>query len=352
MRSILISCALLAVISSAASAQQGKTLPCSNPKYHDLDFWVGQWDVHRADGKLVAHSLIERVYGCGIRENWMPFDGETGGSLSIYIPAEDKWEQFWIDSSGNRVVFSGGWNGRAMVITGLWPDNPNVATGPLVRMTYTKNADLSVRQFGGAVRGQREDLEEGVRLFVSTELFPLNRLWFGLVLFVPWGINTDASAQTQAPPTPPCRLTTVARNLDFWVGDWDVYVGTQLDGHDRIESILRGCALIETWHDVDGSEGKSLFAYDARRDLWTQTWITDNSSVPGGIKFKVLRAHTPMSTTFQGEIEGHTGTVYYDRTILTALPDGRVHQQIQVSKDGVNWRTDYDALYVRKAKPQ
>ena len=46
-----------------------------------------------------------------------------------------------IDSGGSRAFFTGGWNGKAMVITGKW-------AGPLVRMTYSKNADGSVRQFG------------------------------------------------------------------------------------------------------------------------------------------------------------------------------------------------------------
>ena len=151
----------------------------------------------------------------------------------------------------------------------------------------------------------------------------------------------------------PCRNTPVSKNLDFWVGDWDVYVGDQLVGNDRVEQVLGGCAVIENWRDKGGSEGKSLFAYDARKDLWTQVWVTDDSSVPGGIKFKVLRAHAPTTVTFQGEIEGHSGAVYYDRTILSALPDNRVHQEIQVSRDGVNWRTGFDAIYVRQGqRPQ
>ena len=150
----------------------------------------------------------------------------------------------------------------------------------------------------------------------------------------------------------PCRATEVSRNLDFWVGDWDVYVGSSYAGRDVVERTLGGCAITERWKDTDNSEGMSLFAYDARRDLWTQTWVTDNSAIPGGIKTKVLRAHSSASTTFQGEIEGPTGAVYYDRTILTALPDGRVHQQIQVSRDGIAWRTGFDAIYLpRGQKP-
>jgi hypothetical protein len=163
----------------------------------------------------------------------------------------------------------------------------------------------------------------------------------------------------QAPPpaagasaAPACRATEVSRNLDFWVGNWDVYAGCELDGTDLVERILGGCAIVEHWHGTGGDEGISLFAYDARRDLWTQTWVTGDTSLQGGLKFKVLRAHTPTSTTFQGELEGHSGAVYYDRTILTAQPGGSVHQLIQVSHDGVAWRTGFDAVYVPHGTPR
>ena len=164
---------------------------------------------------------------------------------------------------------------------------------------------------------------------------------FGLPL-----VALSAAAQAQALGSLPCRATEVSRNLDFWVGDWDVYVGKDLAARDTVERILDGCGVTERWNGGAGDQGMSLFAYDARKDLWTQTWVTSNSAQPGGIKFKVLRAHALGTTTFQGEIEGKSGAVYYDRTILTALPGGRVHQEIQVSRDGVAWRTGFDAIYV------
>jgi hypothetical protein len=147
-----------------------------------------------------------------------------------------------------------------------------------------------------------------------------------------------------------CRATEVAKSLDFWVGNWNVYVGSQLAGHDRVERELHGCGIIERWSEADGSgDGISLFAFDARKQIWTQTWVTDNSGQPGGIKYKVLRARGPGTTTFQGEIEGMSGAVYYDRTILSALADGRVRQQIQVSRNGADWQTAFDAIYVQAA---
>ena len=116
--------------------------PCVDEQHRQFDFWVGKWDVYGPKGSLAGHSLIEKVYnGCGVRENWMPLNDQTGGSLNIYVPEEKRWEQYWIDSGGSRAIFTGGWNGKAMVIQGKW-------AGPLVRMTYSKNADGSVRQFG------------------------------------------------------------------------------------------------------------------------------------------------------------------------------------------------------------
>jgi hypothetical protein len=144
---------LLQFLVALAAAQAGSSGPavaaqtpsavaaCSSTEHHQFDFWVGHWDVYNKAGKMVARSLIEPVYGCGIRENWMPVSNQPGGSLSIYVPEEKRWEQFWIDSQGSRAIFSGGWNGSAMVITGKWG-------GPLVRMSYSKNADGSVRQYG------------------------------------------------------------------------------------------------------------------------------------------------------------------------------------------------------------
>ena len=129
----------------AAGPAHGQASPpaaaCAASEYHQFDFWAGRWDVYDPAGKLIAHSLIEPVYGCGIRENWMPIGKPGGGSLSIYVPSAKHWEQFWIDSSGARAYFNGGWNGSAMVITGEWG-------GPLVRMSYRKNADGSVVQSG------------------------------------------------------------------------------------------------------------------------------------------------------------------------------------------------------------
>jgi hypothetical protein len=149
-RTGLIAAILLALPGLAAAQARPAADACADAEHGQFDFWVGRWTVTpTGKDKVVASSLIEKVYGCGVRENWMPrVPNGDGGSLSIYVPAEKAWRQTWIDSSGAYVDFKGGWDGHAMVLTGDWPIAPDKPQ--IVRMTYTKGADGSVRQLGVA----------------------------------------------------------------------------------------------------------------------------------------------------------------------------------------------------------
>jgi hypothetical protein len=143
----------IATMICATNVYAAAALPppaCTGAENHQFDFWIGRWDVYptTAPDKLVAHSLIESRYaGCAIRENWMPLvSGGDGGSLSTYVPAKKAWRQFWTDSSNAAVDFTGGWDGKSMILTGTWPQ-PGHPT-QMTRMTYTKLADGSVEQAG------------------------------------------------------------------------------------------------------------------------------------------------------------------------------------------------------------
>jgi hypothetical protein len=150
-----------------------------------------------------------------------------------------------------------------------------------------------------------------------------------------------------------CALQPEYRLLDFWVGEWDVRVGAALDGHDRISRVLAGCALTEEWSDADGSKGFSLFYYVPGSAQWRQVWVTDYASRAGGVKEKQLIAQLDDGgVRFQGTIIGPQGRTYLDRTTLTPLPSGEVHQVIELSRDqGVTWRVVYDARYRHPSPP-
>lgn len=156
-RTAIAACLLLAAALPAQGiAQTGAAPPpaaaagCHSRESRQFDFWVGRWSVAKASapGTPTASSLIEKLYaGCAIRENWMPLTGGgDGGSLNSYDETDRKWKQTWIDASGARAEFVGGWNGKAMVLEGIWPQpgHPRQRT----RMTYTPRADGSVEQAG------------------------------------------------------------------------------------------------------------------------------------------------------------------------------------------------------------
>lgn len=162
----------------------------------------------------------------------------------------------------------------------------------------------------------------------------------GLVL-----LTGTALAQPQPPA---CRDDPHYRALDFWVGEWRVATAEgEVQGHNRIERVLDGCAVMEHWSDVAGGSGKSLFYVIGGQ--WRQVWVTPYARVPGGVKEKhEVARFDDGGIRFRGTITRPDGSTYLDRTTLRPLNDGRVHQLIEVSDDdGANWQPSFDAFYER-----
>jgi hypothetical protein len=160
-------------------------------------------------------------------------------------------------------------------------------------------------------------------------------------------LHPQATGSKPAAPPHPCQSDPEYQKLDFWVGTWDVYDnhdGT-LNGTDVVEKIVGGCAIVENWREADGSgEGKSLFYYQRAKKRWKQVWVTD----AGPIKEKQLVDELKGGVRFQGEIPHLDGSSHLDRTTLTPLPGGKVHQVIEISRDaGKTWETVFDAEYRR-----
>jgi hypothetical protein len=139
----------LAVLASEAPAQAPSPPACTGPEHRQFDFWVGHWDVYpTSKDNLVAHSLIEKLYGdCVVRENWMPLKGTPGGSLNHYDRDGGQWHQTWVDASNARVEFDGKLVDGNMVLQGFWKGANGPGKDGLVRMTYSKEGS-AVRQFG------------------------------------------------------------------------------------------------------------------------------------------------------------------------------------------------------------
>ncbi|HEY8232894.1 MAG TPA: hypothetical protein VIJ10_09535, partial [Vicinamibacteria bacterium] len=96
-----------------------------------------------------------------------------------------------------------------------------------------------------------------------------------------WLLAASGSAPqgaAQVPVTPPAPQNCTApehRQFDFWIGDWEVTVGGQPAGTNRIAEDLKGCVLVEQWTAKGGGRGSSLNFYDRRTRAWHQTWIDE-----------------------------------------------------------------------------
>lgn len=148
----------LALLQSGALAAPPEPPPaqapaCDTGAHAGFDMWVGEWDVFPASQpeRRIAHSRIERAHaGCAILERWMPLDGAGGSSISHFDPARQQWHQKWVGSSPGATEFTGGVVDGKMVMTGWWMDVTGPGQHALVRMSYIRNADGSVRQHGEA----------------------------------------------------------------------------------------------------------------------------------------------------------------------------------------------------------
>jgi hypothetical protein len=111
---------------SAASPGQATTTPtssnCSAAGYHQLDFWIGDWDTFETDaagGPSVARARVEPIaQGCAIHELYEQTDGLVGDSILSYDPVRKQWQQTWVTNRGSLMVLWGNFNGDALVLEG------------------------------------------------------------------------------------------------------------------------------------------------------------------------------------------------------------------------------------------
>ena len=75
---------------------------------HAFDFWLGEWDVHDADGDHVGRNSITDLYGTGaLAEHWRGDRGVVGHSLSAWDAERGCWHQTWMDSTGGVLLLDG-----------------------------------------------------------------------------------------------------------------------------------------------------------------------------------------------------------------------------------------------------
>jgi len=153
----------------------------------------------------------------------------------------------------------------------------------------------------------------------------------------------NLAAQTGAPPPPTCGAPEY-RQLDFWVGRWDVTMRGQPAGANLVTLEESGCLVHEHWSGTRGGTGQSFNFFDRDDGAWHQVWVSSTGSVLN------LTGHFADGTlTYLGENRRPDGTLLRHRLSFHANGDGTVRQLWETSSDsGATWAVSFDGHYTKR----
>jgi len=130
-------------------------------------------------------------------------------------------------------------------------------------------------------------VETRIRSFVSV-LMALSMITSAISLFAAESQQNKPTAQPK-----PCSEPE-QKQLDFWVGEWDLtwpgdHSGEIAHGTNRIRRILDGCVVEENFSGDDATSlrGTSVSIFDAGSGKWKQTWVDNEGGYldfVGGLK--------------------------------------------------------------------
>ena len=144
----------------------------------------------------------------------------------------------------------------------------------------------------------------------------------------------------------PCAYRPEYRQLDFWIGEWDVFPtgGQGQAGSSSIQLILDRCIIFENWTGTNGYTGKSFNLFDSTTGKWEQIWVDSRGGIikfEGQLKDGVLH--------YYADAPGPNGEP--GQRHLQFIPQGpnQVRQFSQRTGDGgKTWQVEYDLTYKRK----
>jgi hypothetical protein len=118
---------------------------CSSSEYHQLDFWVGDWDAYdSSDPKVVARLKVTPVVGgCALQEDYQQFDGMKGQSFSGYDARAGAWHQSWITNGGTWLFMNGKFQDGTLVL--IAPEHK--AGGEALMRSSWKAVGANVREW-------------------------------------------------------------------------------------------------------------------------------------------------------------------------------------------------------------
>ena len=117
------------------------------PEGKQFDFWIGEWDLTWPAGQGESpagqpgrgHNSVKKILGnCIVQESFANSATQYRGmSVSAFQPKTGQWEQTWVDTEGNYLLFTGGFKDEVMELKSPPRKSPDGKT-ILSRMRFEK----------------------------------------------------------------------------------------------------------------------------------------------------------------------------------------------------------------------
>jgi Protein of unknown function (DUF1579) len=176
---------------------------------------------------------------------------------------------------------------------------------------------------------------------------------FNAVLILLLSALSVLSQQSAEPAAPPAPCTAAEqKQLDFWVGEWDLTwpgqkAGETGHGTNSIRRILDGCVVQETFSGGDSMHlrGTSVSIFDSTAGKWKQTWV-DNEG--GYLDFVGELKDDKM--ILQREAMRNDGTKVLQRMVFKNIGPNELDWSWEASRDGgKTWQVQWPIHYKRKS---
>jgi tetratricopeptide (TPR) repeat protein len=146
----------------------------------------------------------------------------------------------------------------------------------------------------------------------------------------------------------PCMNLPEARQFDFWLGEWDVYLTSNPSvktGFNRITQQSGGCVILESWESQGAHQGMSINYYDPIAKSWKQKWAGSGQDITEFYDGKYENA----AMRFKWDVPNPNGAFNQGRLTFSNLEPGKVRQHSEQSTDnGKTWQTVYDFTYIMR----
>jgi tetratricopeptide (TPR) repeat protein len=146
----------------------------------------------------------------------------------------------------------------------------------------------------------------------------------------------------------PCLYDDKYKKLDFFIGTWDVYIGTNYENKVAVDTVTKfygGCSVDEKFHWL-GSDyvGESISFYDNTAQRFRMCWAGKSGDIRN---FEEIYSGKDSIILLAVTVSDSKRNLMHRKMTITYNPSNEtLHEFIENSYDlGKTWEPDFDALF-------